>query len=160
MEHKPDDNMVCKGAFWSANMFLRDRLIPNLFWSDEYSSIDGYQEFLKMLDRHHDVIGTHRSKSIAMPVLRLDYKGCVIILRYNFHDYEVAIINGKDVDLPMKGLFCSKETSFFYQGFPDEFQLTERYEDNHSKFMANIHDDYSCYTFFFLLRRELDRVNK
>lgn len=95
------------------------------------------------------------SKSIINPVVKITYKDVEIVFRYNFYDYEVAVLSPKAIELPMEKLFVSKETDFFYQGFPKEYQVKERYEDNNRRFVAKIYDDYRFYTFMFLLQRAI-----
>lgn len=154
IDHKPSDNMVYKDAFWHTYCFLRDRILPmftDQFYSEEYD----YDALEKEIDENTDVVGEHRSKSIIHPVVRIVYKGVEIVFRYNFYNYEIAVISPKAIKLPMKRLFSSKKTSFFYQGFPEEYKIEEKYEDNNCKFIANVGDNYSFYTFMFLLRREI-----
>lgn len=154
LNYQPNDNMLWKDAFWHTYCFWRDRIFP--MFTDEYHNKQINWEILdKEIDKNTDVIGTHMSKSVINPVVKITYKGTEIVFRYNFYNYEVAVISPRAIELPMENLFQSKNTSFFYEGFPKEYQIEERYEDNKSKFMASIGDHYSFYTFMFLLWRSI-----
>lgn len=155
MNHKPDDNMLWKDAFWHTYCFWRDEILP-MFTDPLSNKICNCSELLKgEIDRNTDVIGEHRSKSIVNPVVRITYRGVEIVFRYNFYDYEVAAISSKPIELPMEKLFFSKEANFFYQGFPKEYQIEDRYEDNNCTFIVKIGNHYRFYTFMFLLWKSI-----
>jgi hypothetical protein len=157
MENQPEDKMLWNKSFWNEYVFWRDEVIP-LFYSSRNYDYNNYDQYGIDTNKHHEVVGEHWSKSIKNPVLKLDYKGCTMVFRYNFYDYEIAIINSKDIILPMAGLFRSKEASFYYQGFSEEYQLKTRYEDNKKEFMVSIGGRYYFFTFMFLLKNELDKI--
>ena len=148
--------MICflKNAFWSTYEFWRDYILP-MFTDEFYKTRWDYETVNKEIDNNSDVIGTHVSKSVVNPVVKIVYKGTIIVFRYNFYDYEIAVISDKPIKLPMKNLFASKEKNFFYQGFPKEYQVEDRYEDNKCRFVANIWNHYNFYTFMFLLQRQI-----
>ena len=152
--HRPDDNMCWKDAFWYTYCFWRDDILP-MFTDKLYSKQFNWDAFKNEIDKNTDVIGEHRSKSIINPVMKITYKGVEIVFRYNFYNYEIAVISSKPIELPMKRLFSSKEESFFFEGFPKEYQVTDRYEDNKRRFAAKIFDHYRFYTFMFLLQRSI-----
>lgn len=157
MAHQPSDNMLWKDAFWHTYVFWRDIIIP-MFNPVVRKGYEEYKEFhISDIDAFTDVVGEHWSKSIINPVLKITYKGATLIFRYNFYDYEVAVISSKDLNLPQKNLFYSKDTSFYFQGFPDEYQLTNRYEFSKKQFMAHLNNHYDFYTFMFLIKTELDK---
>lgn len=154
LDHQPNDNMCWKDSFWHTYCFWRDRILP-MFTDEFYSKGFNWDALVKEIDKNTDIVGEHMSKSIINPVMRIIYKDVEIVFRYNFYDYEVAVISPKPIKLPMEKLFSSKETDFFYQGFPKEYQIKDRYEDNNCKFIAKIGDHYRFFTFMFLLQREI-----
>lgn len=156
LDHQPDDNMRWKDDFWFTYCFWRDRILP-MFTDKFFGKYAGYETTIKEIDKNTEIVGEHWSKSIINPVVKITFKGVEIVFRYNFYDYEIAIISQKPIELPKKKLFRSKEESFFYQGFPDEYQVKERYEDNNRKFIAKIYDHYGFYTFMFLLRAAISK---
>ena len=154
LDHQPDDNMRWKDNFWHTYCFWSDSILP-MFTDEFYSKRFNWDALFIGIDKNTDVVGEHMSKSIINPVVKITYKDVEIVFRYNFYDYEVAVLSPKAIELPMEKLFVSKETDFFYQGFPKEYQVKERYEDNNRRFVAKIYDDYSFYTFMFLLQRAI-----
>lgn len=155
MEHQPDAKMLWKSSFWDTYVFWRDTIIP--MFNERERTWDEWGMVVNDIDSYTDVVGQHMSKSIVNPVLRITYKGTEVVIRYNFYDYEIAVVGSVPVSIPMKGLFSSQDTSFFYQGFPKGYVLNERYEDNQCKFMASLGNHYQFYTFMFLLKTELDK---
>lgn len=154
LDHQPDDNMRWKDDFWHTYCFWRDRIL--LMFTDEfYSKQFNWDALAKEIDKNTDIVGEHRSKSIINPVVRITYKDVEIVFRYNFYNYEVVVISPKPIELPMERLFASKEESFFCEGFPKEYRVKDRYEDNNRRFIAKIGDHYSFYTFMFLLQRNI-----
>lgn len=154
LDHQPNDNMRWKDDFWHTYCFWRDSVLP-MFTDEFYSKRFNWDTLAKEIDKNTDVIGEHMSKSIINPVVKITYKGVEIVFRYNFYDYEVAVISPNPIELPMEKLFYSKEADFFYQGFPEEYQIKDRYEDNNCRFVAKIRDHYRFYTFMYLLRRSI-----
>lgn len=150
--HEPSERMLYKEGFLKTYKFWTNHIL-GLF---ENTYIRDFNKRTEYINSFHDIIGTHWSKSIEHPVLKITYKDAEIVFRYNFYDYEVAVISNKPLNITMNGLFKSKNESFFYQGFPEEYKLTERYEDNKKKFMAYIDNDYKFYTFMYLVKQELD----
>lgn len=88
-------------------------------------------------------------------IIKISYKNATIVFRYNFYDYEIAVISNMPIRLPMKNLFTSKNEPFYYQGFPEKYRITEHYENNKCKFIAHINDHYSFYTFMYLLQNQI-----
>ena len=157
-ENQPGTNMNHSEDFWEAYIFWRDVIIPMFTYvkKDDGDTMVSYVP-LNLLDPS-TVVGFHVSKSVLSPVLKIDYKNVEIVFRYNFYDYEIAIIsNAMPLDFPISGLFQSKKEIFFYQGFPDKYILPDRYEDNHFKFMAKVPNHYQFYTFMALLKYTIDR---
>ncbi|HEY5588844.1 MAG TPA: hypothetical protein VIK86_07815 [Candidatus Paceibacterota bacterium] len=155
MANIPKKEMYYEKAFWDNIIFWRDTILP-LFYNNQEEDYEKYYDFV---NEHHSVIGEHTSKSITNPVIFMNYKGCKMVFRENFYGYEMAIINDKDLILIQDGLFLSRDDSFYYQGFPDYYKIKSRYEDNKKYFILSITNDYKFYTFMFLLKNEIDRVN-
>lgn len=163
IDHDPDDNLLWKKSFWNVYVFIRDSIIPMFeteygnykdLWGDEY-----FQKHKSSIDSFVEVIGTHWSKSILNPVIKLVYKGVTFVFRYNFYNYEVAVIGDAPITLPSR-LIYSEGKSFFYEGFPEEYQLEERYSDGATKFMAGMITDHQFYAFMFLMRDIIDKYRE
>lgn len=155
LAHDPEDTMIWKKSFWNYNIFWRDT-IADLFIEYE----NKYEDSTKNLNHNNrrydsmiEVIGTHWSKSIENPVLRIIYRGVAMVFRYNFYDYEIAVIGDIPIILPERLIPAE---SFFYQGFPKEYQLEERYTHGATKFICGCNSHYEFYTLMFLLRECID----
>lgn len=153
-DHQPDDDLLWKRSFWNTYTFWRNKILP--MFTDEFYKKDWNYEILnKEMDHNSDVVGKHVSKCIASPVVKIAYKGTIIVFRYNFYEYEIAVISNKPINIPMKKLFTSRREAFFYQGFPEKYKIKERYEENKCQFIAKVYDHYNFYTFMFLLQRQI-----
>lgn len=156
IEHAPDKTMIWEPEYWRSYVFWYDKILP--MYTDEFcKDNNNLDEIIREINCNTEIIGTHMSKSILNPVMKIYYQGVVIVFRYNYYDYEVAVIGKKQINIPMKNLFASKSERFMYQGFPDEYMVYERYEDNRCRFIAKIRDHYNFYTFMYLLHDEILR---
>lgn len=153
MKHSPKETMIYKDAFWNAYVYMRDVLLSRLFNDKNYKT---YDEFIDNMNEIHEVVGEHWSKSILHPVIKIVYKGTTIIFRYNFYDYEIAIFSDHPVHIPNMDLFTSKGESFYYQGFPDEYIVDDRYEDNKCKFIARVSSTFDFHAFMYLLKLDIE----
>lgn len=155
MENKPSDKMLYKNRFWDTYIFLREEIIP-IFSNNKHSN-KSYDELIKHINSYTDIVGTHMSKSIIHPVIRIIYKGVHIVFRYNFCDYEIAVLGIYNVNIPRDLFYSSPKDFFYYQGFPEEYKVTERYTNNHHIFIAGVGNKYKFYTFMYLLKHEIDK---
>lgn len=163
MSHIPEDKMLYKKGFENYIVLWRDKIITMFYpvWGSDIDEVDA----INKQNENVEVVGTHWSKSIEHPCVRIRYKGIDIVFRYNFYDYEIAVVGDIELDLPMKGLFASKSIGdpddkyfgFFYQGFPGEYIIKNYYEDNKAIFMASIPDHYRFHTFMYILKNEIDK---
>ena len=106
-----------------------------------------------------DVISTHCSKSVTLPVYRILYekkgKKLELTMRDNFYDWNVSV----DSDFSLEGLF-SKELGLFdtestsgcyYQGFPSD-KIHGCYMANANHFTACIDSKYDLYAFLYFIK--------
>ena len=156
--HIPSDQMVYKQA-WCNTYNFWDYYILELF-SNVWKQTHDLDAFDREINGRVDIVGEHRSKSIVHPVLKIAYKDAVIVFRYNFYDYNIAVISSKPLSLPINTLFKSGSVQFMCEGFPDEYILAGRYEENQCEFMAYVNNHYEFYTLMFLIRQELDRMSQ
>lgn len=144
-EHEPKDKMVYKNGFWHSIAFIRDRLFQFPFWDLADSSRSCTLK----------VIGTHRSKSIILPVCKIEYVGrglCndvyfEMIVSYNFYQYSVTIRCNYAIPDMVKSLklFDTREScSCCLYGFNDEDYLGP-YNRNQREFSCTVHDNYKMW---------------
>ena len=158
MTHQPSDNMVYKKAWWDYLIFIRDKIISDMFyWPMVCNMKIDFQEQLRLMSNQYDIVGTHFSKSIEHPVILMRYKGAEIVFRYNFYDYEITVISDRDIRLP-DNLFNKKNKTFYYQGFPEKYQIKTSYAESKKRFSVELSPQcqYKFYTFMFLLKAQLD----
>lgn len=155
--HIPEEKMIFKKPWIDAYSFWDYHILP-LFsnaWNESYD-LDAFHEDI---NQRIEVVGEHWSKSILHPVLKITYKDVIVVIRYNFYDYNIAVISPKPLTLPISTLFESREQQYMHQGFPEKYVVDGRYETNKCEFMAYVDNHYKFYTFMFLLKQEIDRVN-
>lgn len=138
----PDDNMLYKDRYWRQVMFVRDTL-PCLL-------AKGYDDFKNI---KVNVINTHRSKSIDLPVYELTIPdiGMKLIMRNNFYDWKVSVISEEEVDIIPGDLFKDIEIQKKYcEGFKQEY-VFGKYTDNKKQFTVEIEDDNKLVIFLYLI---------
>lgn len=161
MTNQPSDNMIYKKAWWEHIVFMREKIIPLLYMDMCWDSKKDWSEIEKSISEHYDLVGTHLSKSIKLPVYQFRYKGAVITARYNFHDWEVNVDSPVRVNIIHKGLFNPKTDTFSFQGFPEDRKVKTPYSKNRQNFTVKISaDECKFYTFMFLLKHQLDKNYK
>lgn len=151
MENKPGQEMIYREAAEKQIMFVRDEFF-NFFT----------QEMIKKIE----VISTHTSKSIKLPVYHIVMKdGFELIMRGNFHDWKISVNSPSDIELPEKILTNStlsgnKMLSCYCEGFKEEW-IWDSYMNNKQKFTIEIGASlYDLYTFLFLFSLEVDKNSK
>lgn len=156
LNNKPDENLIYKNGLSEQCLFVRNELMGDLFlyiatdylkyksFSDERSKILG--NFMP------NVIGTHRSKSVLLPVMEMDLSkiGLKIILRYNFYDWCISVESENDIDCDFMGLITDQKG--YFEGFPLDRIYDIYSETNKKKFSVVLNNKYQVYTFVYLLR--------
>lgn len=138
----PSVDMLYKDAYWKQIMEVRDYL-PYLLASD-------YEQFKNITI---NVIGTHKSKSITLPVyeVNLPHIGIKLIMRNNFFDWKVSIISDTDIEIKNYDLFKDRKIEPVYcEGFKKE-QVFGPYSENKKQFTIEIEDTYKLITFLYII---------
>lgn len=154
LNNQPAEDLIYKTGYWEQIYFVRDTIAGMLA-----ETLEEYKTIVK-------VISSHRSKSVRLPVYRIELKdGTAFTMRDNFYDWKVSVesyldSNGlpHDIDVDFTGLFDYKATihSCYCEGFPEEL-VYGSYADNKSKFTIELPDNYRLFTFFWLFN---NRKNK
>ena len=158
--NKPEDNLIYKDGLYDQCDFVKNTLMRKLFLhvASDYSLDMEFDEQCKIIENFAPyVVGTHRSKSVLLPVMEMDFSkiGLKVVLRYNFHDYCISIESQKDIECDFMGLLTDEKG--YFEGFPEN-RIYEKYsETNKKNFSLCIRDRYQVYTFLFLLRNFLTR---
>lgn len=141
--NEPEDTCVYKKTWWKNNMFIRDELVYRLF-------NDGQAE----------IVGTHFSKSIECPVIKIYYKGVEILWQYNFYNWQIMIKSNKDLELDDLELIGANCDYFYYQGIPTDYQFKPYSETNKKEFAISTHSNlYDVFAFAVELKKAIDKIN-
>ncbi len=141
-DNQPSDNMFYKGGYDRQCMFVRDNF-GRLF-----------HDILEKIE----VISTHTSKSIKLPVYHIVMNGIEIIMRDNFHDWKLSVISDQILDFPDE-LFSGPEkqvNAIYCEGF-DKSWVFAPYKENQKQFTVEIYNDNLVYVFLFLLKLQLEK---
>lgn len=142
--NEPGKEMSFSGAYWSQITFIRDVFMYKIF-ADHLVKLE--------------VISTHTSKSIKLPVYKATLKdGTELILRDNMHDWKVSISATKPLYFP-KGTFNNDGLeavgSQYCEGFKDEW-VYPSYSENDTQFTVEINNEMHMQLFLYHLQQQLD----
>lgn len=128
-------------------LFMRDTL-PRIWCATN----EEHRSFFE--GKGANLIGTHRSKSIQLPVGEIVHPSgrVTCVIRGNFHNWMVSIEATGKVTGKFGRLFDpSHETSSYYcEGFP-ESRVYGSYDKYMHKFTVCLYSEYDVATLFFLL---------
>jgi hypothetical protein len=157
-KHVVANEMLWKGAWGAQIQFVRDQLLYLVAVGLHYEDIAAIS----------DVISTHSSKSIQLPVyeLRRDDIGLRFILRGNFHDWKLSVISERPIVADFSGLFYTTPpvapdytgnelADCYFEGFPKDLIFGYYEPSNKKRWSACIGDEYGVYTTIFLIMRSL-----
>lgn len=140
----PDDRLYFKDGYWEQIAFVRDE-IPELFCRD----FEHYKEI--QLDM--DVISTHTSKSVLLPVFDVKLPDDIhLIMRYNFYNWKVSVVSKKEIIFYAGKLFKPDQRNphYYCEGFPTGM-VYGSYAENKSEFTIELSSGYySLYTYLWL----------
>lgn len=146
MENEPGKEYHYHRSYWDQTTFIRDRLSMLIFGSRDAKR------------GHIQVISTHTSKSITLPVVEMDVPdwGLRLTLRHNFHDWKVSVESSKPINVDFGDLF-NAETNWSYlycEGFPHDRVFTS-YQVNAKAFTVELYTIMELYTFLWMLMHHL-----
>lgn len=112
-----------------------------------------FEEFRECVD----VVGEHHSKSVVLPVVRIQANGLTVVIRDNFHDVVMTIIGLREPPRAQVQAFIHRVCSAgfdtkvsFFQGFPPGMQLGP-YADNYKAFSIEIPNWIDAYALLRVL---------
>jgi hypothetical protein len=152
------DEMLWKGAWGEQIQFVRDRLLYLMASGLHFEDIADIP----------DVIATHRSKSIDLPVyeLRRDDIGLRLILRGNFYDWKLSVISERPIVADFAGLFHMTPPvapdytgdelhPVYFEGFPRDLIFGYYEPSDKKRWSACLGGEYTVYMTVFLILRSL-----
>ncbi len=145
-EHQPNNDLLWHKGFEHQFLFVRDDL-SRLF------SVT-FEDWKANPVR---VVGTHRSKSVLLPVYSLAFGGIEVRLRYNFYNWKLSIKSNRPVPDNFFQLIDREEriSPIYFEGFPRNWCFGP-YCKNPKRFSAEIGKDYDLYTFLYLVSEGLN----
>jgi hypothetical protein len=146
--NEPEDQMLWKQGYWDQIMFVRDRL-PDIWYESGKDTLDSIRYSI-------NVISTHRSKSILLPVyeIKIPKYNLTFVIRYNFYDWKISVESNIALDIDFMGLFdrCENINNIYCEGFPKDRVHTSYADDMwHKNFTVEIRNDYQVYMFVALI---------
>lgn len=148
----PDEKLIFKDGLSKQICFIRDDISCGLFYGLENADINGEFDSKRYEALQPVVIGTHRSKSVLLPVMELTLKsvGIKMVFRNNFYDWCVSVESDYDINCDFKGLITDCEG--FFEGFPPSRVYPPYSKKNKKRFSFCIGNNYDLYTLMFLLK--------
>ena len=142
-KHRPDENLLWKGGFREQISFVSN-VISGILAKDS--------DELEQISSQIEVISTHRSKSVKLPVYCLKLKdGTTFVMRDNFYDWKISVITLKSVNTNFVELFNPEKVihAVYCEGFPEDLVFGS-YSQNSRQFTIELKDNYQVYMFFWI----------
>ena len=139
-----DESLKFFNAAWQQVMFVRDRLPLYLASSEE-----AHNEIMHSIQ----VVGTHTSKHIELPVYKITAFAAVeIYMRANFYDWAISVASAREVVIDFHDLLKTDPStrSIYFEGFERKWVFGP-YKDNKKQFSFALKDQGKVEIFFFLL---------
>ncbi len=164
LENKPADDLIYKQGYWDQIMFMRDTLTPLVSVGLKRPKKDEPRIDIT------NVISTHMSKSVTLPVLefsRVDL-GLRLIMRNNFYNWKLSVMSEKPIKADFTGLFYESSprepeytgnclSSCYFEGFPKSLVFGYRGEST-LNWSAEIYGKYDMYTTLWLIMKSMEQI--
>ena len=148
--NEPAPDLIYRRGMWDQVKFVRDDLAGLLCPRIDHT-IDEYRDLVK-------VCGTHRSKSVLLPVFSIESKrGFRLTMRNNFHDWGVSVevTHGCNaVTWDFDRLADPNKVDSYCEGFPPNRKFGTFAQSSHEFTVGLQASDYNLYTFVYLLMRQ------
>lgn len=134
-----------------------------LFLTDDFPSLF-FRGLLSRPSEAHEgcsirVIGTHRSKSLVLPVVSYERPGLQVVVRHNFYDWKATFVSTEEVTAKFGPLFTNSLMSpVYFEGFPEKLVFEPWSVHNRMRWSAEVRSSYELYTTLFLVLRALDML--
>jgi len=102
-----------------------------MYWREEArTQLEEFRKLAKAFACEPTVVGTHISKSINLPVMKLHLKEFEFLLQCNFYNIEIAVRAEEPVTLPMAKLFEGVLTPLSWEWYLTEISKCAGYSWN------------------------------
>lgn len=153
--NKPEEKLIYKEEQWHQIDFMARIIMPLFYDLDEFT-----WETDEERKKYPKIISTHTSKSVKLPVFKLEIKkfGITFVARCNIYDWVISVNSETPLDIEFYHLFDKEQDSFFHEGIKSDY-VYGSYNSNHNKFTVEIATYYDVYTFFYLISEFLKAKN-
>lgn len=129
-----ESNLPKKEMFWYESAKSQFELLLQLRSALFQNEITG--------DRCASVIGTHRSKSIDLPVIEFQLPKLRLVMRDNFYNWKVSVQSDEPVDVDSSELFdpTIEHSSCYCEGFA-RWDVFDSYAKDKRRFTVEIMTD-------------------
>lgn len=143
--NKPADELIFGRAGIDQAIFIRDNLARCIAQT--------FEQFQNCAT----VIGTHTSKSVRLPVVKLSRPGLDVVIRDNFHNVAISVRRefvsdheGSYVESLITDGFATVVNSVYCEGFPEEW-LFSCYSEDKRRFTCHVGSKLEAYAFLRLV---------
>ena len=143
--NQPVETLIYKEGYWDQINFVLD-VLADILARD-------FDDYIAILNNIR-VISTHTSKSVLLPVFRVELKdGTAFTMRNNFYDWKISVSSPRRiVEIDPMGLFdpLKRINDVYCQGFPEQL-VYGPYADNQLQFTIELPGgNYHAFTFFWI----------
>jgi len=146
--NEPKENIIWKESYESQIMFVRNKIYGILLGVKQNKKID------------IDVISTHTSKSIKLPVYKISLDIISFTMRNNFYDWKISVNSDFDVNADFLNLFNEKKnhSSCYFEGFKKEW-VYGSYSENKKQFSVELYSyDEFLFMFFWIIKEYMNKT--
>ncbi len=118
-----------------------------------------------------NVISTHTSKSVLLPVYSLEKpdRGLRLVLRNNFHNWKLSVLSQTPIEQDFSDLFHTTPpvdpdytgnplSPVYFEGFPQDLIFGYYSTSDHKQWSAEIWSDYALWTTVYLISKQLENL--
>lgn len=157
-KNMPSDTKLYKQSYWSWVNFMINKFF-DMFYYEYTEDLDDWDKIEETINSYIEIVGSHISKSIKLPVIKMKYKGVIFVLRYNFYNTEIVVFSDKEIDISAySDVFESEDTTCFYlEGFPSEYAIKTPYSKSHKIFALRVCTLYDFYSIMLIIKHCINR---
>jgi hypothetical protein len=153
--NRPEETLKYHDGFYSQIRIIQDKIVSQFLLNEfPYNTSKDYTE----------VISTHTSKSVKLPVFWIDLTkiyGISFTIRGNFHDWKISVDSKYPIEPNFLNIFKPDReyASCYCEGFPDD-KVFGSYSNSNTKFTVEVNNDWDLYTFFLIMNDYIRKIKQ
>lgn len=154
-KNEPEEGLIWRGGPKEQAELIVEHILPLLFPMDT-------EEYRLS---HVSVVGSHRSKSVDLPVFAITVEFPVKVTFYfrgNFHDWAVSVNSEASLGIipPISGLFdpSQKRYAGYCEGMKELGLVFDSYDKSHRQFTFGVQRNLDLVSFFARVALWLERI--